>query len=170
MWKTILTFSLVLAIAPAHAKSVNKTPINTPPKTEFKYESALHNLDQKVIKLVGEEKQKTLRDLASAAVLSDYCAAVNLDHDKFKKTFDSLSAKDVKRKPAEQRDFENNLMTYFGVYVGLLVAEGTDRQAKFCALAETIQKEHRPLSRFWLAPTATPAAPTAKPAATTAKQ
>jgi hypothetical protein len=170
MWKTILTLFLVLAIAPAHAKSVNKPQVKTPPKTEFKYESALQKLDQKVIKLVGEEKQKTLRDLASAAVLSDYCAAVNLDHDKFTKTFDSLAARDAKRKPAEQRDLENNLMTYFGVYVGLLVAEGTDRQAKFCALAETIQKEHRPLSRFWLATTPTPAAPTAKPAATAVKQ
>lgn len=157
MWKTMLTLSLALAIAPAHAKSAANPPVNTPPKTEFKYEAALQKIDQKVIKLVGEEKQKTLRELASAAVLSDYCAAVNLDNDKFTKTFDALAASDAKRKPAEQRDLENNLMTYFGVYVGLLVAEGTDRQAKFCALAETIQKEQRPLSRFWLTPTATPA-------------
>lgn len=157
MWKSILALSLALAIAPVQAKPVNKTPAKALPKPELKYEPALQRLDQKVAQLIGAEKQKTLRELAAAAVLSDYCAAVDLDKDKFTRTFDALAASHGQQAPAGQRTLENNLMTYFGVYVGLLIAEGTDRQDKFCAMAETIQREKRPLSRFWLAASATPA-------------
>jgi hypothetical protein len=41
-------------------------------------------------------------------------------------------------------------MTFFGVYVGLLVAEGTDRKPEICALAQKLKEDQKPVSRFWL--------------------
>jgi hypothetical protein len=116
----------------------------------FKFASALNRIDRKVSDLMGPERQLVLRQIAEAAVLSDYCAVINLDQRKFKQEFDALVAGDPKLKPAEHRQFEAKLMTYFGVYVGLLVAEGTDRRGEFCALAEDALAAHKPISRFWL--------------------
>lgn len=159
MWKFIVALPLAMAMAPAQAKSVDGSQVRTLPEPEFKYQAALQRVDQKVAKLIGEEKQRTLRELAIAAVLSDYCAAVDLDKNKFTSTFDALAATDLKRPTAEQRTLENNLMTYFGVYVGLLIAESTDREHEFCSVAETIKREKRPLSRFWLTPSPVTSAP-----------
>lgn len=117
----------------------------------LKFEAALNKIDQKVAKLFGEDKQKALRQVAEAAVLSDYCAAVNLDQVKFKQEFAALAVDGMKRKLAEQRDYENKLSMDFGVYVGVLVAEGTDRRAEFCGFAEHALQEQRPISRFWIA-------------------
>ena len=161
MWKIILALSLSCLLSPAQAKSAKKSLVQPPPSTEFKYEPALKRVDDQLVQLVGADKQNTLRQMAEAAVLSDFCAAVDLDQAKFKKEFDAVTAGGTKRKPAEQRDLENKVMTYFGVYVGLLVAEATDRRPEVCELAQTIQKEQKPLSHYWL-PASTPAAqPTA---------
>lgn len=166
MWKFIVALSLAVLIAPVQAKPGNQTPVKPFPEPEFKYQAALERVDRKAVKLIGEEKQKTLRELAIAAVLSDYCAAVDLDKDKFTKTFDALAVSQVKLPAAEQRNLEQNLMTYFGVYVGLLIAESTDRENEFCSVAETLKREKRPLSRFWLTsvPTTPAPAPSVVPA------
>ncbi len=163
MWKLILAVSLLSVLVPVNAAHKGQSQPAAVVPLAFKFEPAFQRLDQKVAKIVGEDKQKTLRQMAEASVLSDYCAAVNLDQDKFKKAFDALSAGGAKRKPAEQRQFENQLMTYFGVYVGLLVAEGTERRPEFCALAQQLQKDQKPLSRFWLPATATAAIAPAQP-------
>ena len=159
MWKFILALSLAVVTTPLLAKPGNQTPVKPFPEPEFKYQAALQRIDQKVLKLIGEERQKTLRELAIASVLSDYCAAVDLDKDKFTKTFETLAVSPVKLSAAEQRNLEHNLMTYFGVYVGLLIAESTDRENEFCSVAETLKREKRPLSRFWLASGPTSPAP-----------
>lgn len=159
MWKFILALSLAVVTTPLLAKPGNQTPVKPFPEPEFKYQAALQRIDQKVLKLIGEERQKTLRELAIASVLSDYCAAVDLDKDKFTKTFETLAVSPVKLSAAEQRNLEHNLMTYFGVYVGLLIAESTDRENEFCSVAETLKREKRPLSRFWLASGPTNPAP-----------
>lgn len=159
MWKFIVALSLAVVIAPVQAKPGDQTPAQTFPESEFKHQVALERVDQKVIKLIGEEKQKTLRELAIAAVLSDYCAAVDLDKDRFTQTFEALAVSPVKLPAADQRNLEHNLMTYFGVYVGLLIAESNDRENEFCSVAETLKREKRPLSRFWLSSASAPPAP-----------
>lgn len=168
MWKIILALSLSCLLSPAQAKSAKKPAIQPPLSTEFKYEPSLKRVDDQLAQLVGADKQNTLRQMAVAAVLSDFCAAVDLDQAKFKKEFDAVTAGDTKRKPAEQRDLENKVMTYFGVYVGLLVAEATDRLPTVCEIAQTIQKDQKPVSRFWLPASAAPAQPA--PAAKAARQ
>ena len=150
MWKSVQALSLIAGLAPVVvvAAGSDAPPVPVPP---LKFEAALAKIDQKVAKLFGETKQKTLRQAAEAAVLSDYCAAVNLDQVKFKQEFAALTADGAKRTPAEQRNYENKLSMYYGVYVGLLVAEGTDRRAEFCGFAESALKEQKPISRFWIA-------------------
>ena len=49
------------------------------------------------------------------------------------------------------RVHDNKVAMNFGVYVGLFVAEGTDRLAEFCGIAENALKEQKPISRFWIA-------------------
>jgi hypothetical protein len=159
MWRSILALSLIAILSPAIPSAAEQPDAAPPAVPAFKFEAALNKIDQKVTTLLGADKQKTLRQIAEAAVLSDYCAAINLNQNKFKEEFAALAADGRKRPPAEQRDFDNKLMTYFGVYVGLLVAEGTDRKAAFCEVAQNAMKNQKPISRFWVATTGHPALP-----------
>ena len=165
MRKMTLLIVLALLQVPALGWAKSKkteTPAETPVLT-YRFEQQLNRLDQRVAKLLGD-KQKDLRHMAEASVLSDFCPAYQVDQDRFKRDFDSLAAPTAgkPRKPAEQRDLENKLMTYFGVYVGLLVAEGTESELEFCQLADSIRRNAGPVSRYWLAAApaqaATPAA------------
>lgn len=159
MLRIIVLFFIVLVQMPmaVNAKARPKTtaPVAPAPLVEgFRYEYQLNRVDRKAIDLVGEDKQKTLRHMAEAAVLSDFCPYLKLDQDKFRRDFDALGGAGPKRSPAQQRDFENRLMTTFGIYVGLLVAEGVESDAKFCELASSIQQRQGPVSRYWVAATA----------------
>ncbi|MCX7111244.1 MAG: hypothetical protein NTX45_14175 [Proteobacteria bacterium] len=162
MWKYLLALSLIATLAPAvtHAdKKVATKAATPPPVPTLKFEGPLNKVDGKVETLLGVDKQKILRQVAEAAVLSDYCAAIDLDQNKFKQEFDALSQDGTKRTLAEQRDLDNKVAMYFGVYVGLLVAEGTDRRGEFCTIAENALKEQKPISRFWIATSANPNPP-----------
>ena len=151
MWKYIQAVALIACLFPAFVAAADESS-RMAPVPPLKFEVALKKIDQKVAKLFGDEKQKALRQIAEAAVLSDYCAAINLDQAMFKQEFEALAMDGSKRKPADQRDHDNNkLSMYFGVYVGILVAEGTDRRAEFCGFAENALQEQRPISRFWIA-------------------
>ncbi len=150
MWKYLLALSLIATLAPAVTQADKKA--DTPPAAPtLKFEGPLNKVDSKVETLLGADKQKILRQVAEAAVLSDYCAAIDLDQNKFRQEFDALSQDGTKRTLAEQRDLDNKVAMYFGVYVGLFVAEGTDRLAEFCGIAENALKEQKPISRFWIA-------------------
>lgn len=141
--------------APAKAPS----PDSEPAVKEFRFEYQLRRVDQRAIRLIGADHQKTLRHMAEAAVLADFCPALKLDQDRFKHDFDALGAVGPKRKLDEQRAFENRLMTLFGIYVGLLVAEGAESQVEFCELADDMKHRQGPVSRYWLAePAPAPAA------------
>lgn len=153
MAKYLQVLFLVANLLPVLA-AATETDAPSVPVPSLKFDGSLRKIDQKVAKLFGEETQKTLRQVAEAAVLSDYCAAINLDQVKFKQAFQTLAVEGGKRAPDEQRTYENKLSMYFGVYVGLLVAEGADRRAEFCGLAENALKEQRPISRFWIATSA----------------
>ncbi len=158
MWKSVTALALLIGLMPAAAVAAEEAPGAAP---SLKFEPALGKLDRKVAKLMGEESQQALRLMAEAAVLSDYCAAVNLDQRRFKQEFDALAVGTgaEKRPMAEQRKFENLLSMYFGVYVGILVAEGTDRRGEFCGFAEQALKDQRPISRFWLTTSAVASTP-----------
>jgi hypothetical protein len=167
MRKMTLLIALALLQAPAMGWAKSKktaAPAETPVLT-YRFEEQLGRVDHRVAKLLGD-KQKDLRHMAEASVLADFCPAYQVDRERFKRDFDGLAAPVAgkPRKPVEQRDFENQLMTYFGVYVGLLVAEGAESHIEFCQLADSIRKNAGPVSRYWLAaapaPAVTPAAQT----------
>ena len=167
MRKMTLLIALALLQVPALGWTKSKkteTPAETPVLT-YRFEQQLSRVDHRVSKLLGD-KQKDLRHMAEASVLADFCPAYQVDQERFKRDFDGLAAPSAgkPRKPAEQRDFENKLMTYFGVYVGLLVAEGAESQIEFCQLADSIRKNAGPVSRYWLAAAPTPAATPIAPA------
>ena len=159
MWKYFLALCLIATLAPSVTRADTKAakPPIAPPT--LKFEGALTKVDQKVENLLGVDKQKVLRQAAEAAVLSDYCAAIDLDQNTFKQEFDALSDDGIKRKLADQRDLDTTVAMYFGVYVGVLVAEGTDRIAEFCGFAENALKEQKPISRFWIATNTSPTPP-----------
>ncbi len=162
MWKYFLALSLIATLAPSvtHADKKAATKAATPPPVPtLKFEAQLNKLDSKVTALLGEEKQKVIRQAAEAAVLSDFCVAIDLDQNKFKEEFAKLSADGIKRTLAEQRDLENKVAMNFGVYVGLFVAEGSDRKGEFCILAENALKDQKPISRFWIATNNSPNPP-----------
>jgi len=173
MRKMTLLFALAALQVPAIGwgkPEKTQTPAE-PPVLTYRFEQQLTRLDQRVAKLLGD-KQKDLRHMAEATVLSDFCPMVTVDKDKFKKDFDGLATSSIKRKPADQRDIENKLMTYFGVYVGLLIAEGVESDVEFCELASQIKKNQGPVSHYWLADApaaaatpATTATPVSSPAA-----
>lgn len=177
MLKKMLFCSLLVALMPlaTHAAKLTQSGVAAQPKAPanmpetFKFDPQLQQLDTKVARLVGPESQKALRLMAEAAVLADYCATMNLDQAKFKRDFDALSGQGTKRTPVDQRKLENNLMTYFGVYVGLLIAEASESQVGMCDLGQYLQQSQRPVSQYWLpvaanAPSA-PAAPAGEPKA-----
>ena len=150
MYKYFLAFPLIIAALAPSVACADKAAV-PPTALTLKFEKALNKVDKKVETLLGADKQKVMRQSAEAAVLSDYCAAINLDQNKFKEAFSALSEDGAKRTAAEQRDMDNKVSMYFGVYVGLLVAEGTDRRGEFCVIAEDALKEQKPISRFWIA-------------------
>lgn len=162
-----LAFTQLVPATWAASKKEIKQGSAIQPIERYRFEDQLGRVDHRVIKLVGEEKQQSLRHMAEATVLSDFCPMVQVDKDRFQKDFDGLATSSTPRKPADQRDLENKLMTYFGVYVGLLVAEGTESDMEFCELAGKIQKNQGPVSRYWVAPASkeTPAATAITPAA-----
>ena len=165
MWKPIFALTLIAALCPALAGAAGKAaadkaaaekpPLPVPP---LRFEPQLGKIDAKAAKLFGEDKQKALRLMAEAAVLSDYCADINLNQDKFQQEFDAMASDGAKRTWAEQKDYLTKLSMYYGAYVGVLVAEGADRRAEFCGVAEEALKDQRPISRFWIATAREPAA------------
>ncbi|NBS17368.1 MAG: hypothetical protein EBS79_10805 [Gammaproteobacteria bacterium] len=86
MWKKILLLSLTsLLVSEAPLSKETKTE-ERPVNVELRFEPSLHRVDEKVSKLIGEAQQQTLRQLAEAAVISDFCSTVNLDQNAFKKS------------------------------------------------------------------------------------
>ena len=156
MWRIVLALSLIVALAPAGARAEKSSSAPVAATPLFKFAPALKKLDQRVTAELGVGQQQALRELAEAAVLADFCGFITLDKDQFKKEFGVLAARFSKRKPDERRDYENKQMTYFGVYVGLLIAEATDRRPEFCQIARRIEEKQCPLSRFWVASSSKP--------------
>lgn len=167
MSRIILLLFLALSQIPLGVTAPAKAtppPAPEPEVKEFRFEYQLRRVDLRAIRLMGADHQKTLRHMAEAAVLSDFCPAVKLNQDRFKQDFDVLGVAGPRRQPEEQRAFENRLMTLFGVYVGLLVAEGAESQVEFCELADGIRKRQGPVSRYWMAESApAPAATSGQP-------
>jgi hypothetical protein len=110
---------------------------------------AWDNVSNKLIDFVGEQKQKLITNLAFAAVAADLCEGLALDKEKFKAEFDSFNDADYKAlSPADKAEFGPKLMTFFGVYVGLLTAEGILEKPAFCGYAVDMQAKGKEEGKY----------------------
>ncbi|PPD29937.1 MAG: hypothetical protein CTY19_16625 [Methylomonas sp.] len=108
-------------------------------------------VSDKIVDFVGEDKQKLLANLAYAAVASDLCQDLKLDKIKFQKAFDGgFAEKNQSTMPAaELAAFGQKVSMYFGVYVGLLTADGMLERDSFCDAAYQAVAKNEDV--FWLA-------------------
>ena len=58
--------------------------------------------------------------------------------------------------PAEQVQYEKDLTGYYGVYVGLIVAESLQNTALFCKEVEAVKNMKGGHDRYWSAVSLTP--------------
>lgn len=118
-----------------------------------KLDPAWVEMESKVIKLVGKDKQRQMVDLAYATVAADKCQGLNIDGKMINQEFEVLSADTQKhRNPDEQRQFEIDLSVAFGIYVGLVLAEGLEDIPAFCQEVASVKARNGGPSRFWSAP------------------
>lgn len=111
---------------------------------------AWDRVSNRLIDFAGENKQKLLSDLAFAAVSSSQCGGLELDKDKFKSAFDSLNDADYKAlSPEAQSEYGPKIMSYYGIYVGLLLSEGLLEKEAFCGYAMAQQAKGE--GAYWIA-------------------
>jgi hypothetical protein len=109
---------------------------------------AWDSVSERLIDFAGEKKQKLLADLAFAAAAAEQCDGLTLDRDKFKNAFDSLNDADYKAlSPVDKEQYGPKLMTFYGVYVGLITAEALLEQKAFCSYA--INQQIIGVGQYW---------------------
>lgn len=141
-----ITFLSLLLTSPLlHAEDAESTS-----PTWQQIDPAWSGVSRKVIDLVGEERQKVLADLSYAAVAGDICDNLSLDKAKFQTTFDStFNATNLSSPTTEQiSDYGQKVAMFFGVYVGLLTADGLLERNNFCDAAQQMHANGE--GRYWL--------------------
>ena len=111
-----------------------------------KLNPSYQRLSKKTVEFVGEENQKLLANLAYAAVVSNTCPGYPLKQDKFSAAFDAFKNTRKKGTAGDVQNFGAQLMTYYGVYVGLLSAEAA-LEPEFCGSAQ--ERLNSPEGQFW---------------------
>lgn len=149
--KLILAMGLLLALPPlpSLAAKSDSTKADTTSPAWDKLAPAWDKVSDKLIDFAGEKKQKLIADLAFAAVAGEICDGLTLDKDKFKSDFDSFDDADYKAlAPADKAQYGPKLMTYYGVYVGLLTAEASLETQDFCAYSQDLQAKGE--GKYWI--------------------
>jgi hypothetical protein len=115
-----------------------------------KLDPAWKGMEKRVIALVGQQGQRQLLDMAYAQVAVDACPGLALNGKTIDETFGSLLA--AKRKDAaEYRHFENKVMTEFGTYTGLVLAESFIDKPAFCQAVAGIKSKPVGPGKYWTA-------------------
>lgn len=149
LYKTFLSATIGLSLLPAAVLAETATAAPN------KLDPAWVEMEHKVIKLAGKDKQRQMLDLAYATVAADKCQGVNVDGKMINQEFEVLSADTQKhRNPDEQRQFEIDLSVAFGAYVGLVLAEGVQDIPAFCREVDSVKARNGGPNRFWSAPPA----------------
>ena len=113
-----------------------------------KLDPAWQEMERRVTGLIGPTHQKTLLDMAYAQVAVDACPGLALNSKAYEDSFGAMVA-GPKKDAAEQRRFENTLMTDFGVYTGLIVAESFIDKPGFCKAVDGIKARNGGPAKFW---------------------
>jgi len=113
-----------------------------------KLDPAWKSMEARVTHLVGKSGQRTLLDMAFAQVAVDACRGLAINPKAYEESFARLSSDKIKD-AGEHRRFEQALMTDFGVYTGLVVAESFLDKSGFCQSVENIKNNNGGPARFW---------------------
>lgn len=114
-----------------------------------KLDPAWAEVEKKTVKLLGQQGQRQLVDMAYAEIATDACPRLELNQKAMSEGFDRLSA--GKKTPAEDPSYERNLMTYFGVYTGLILSESFIDKESFCQQVEGVKQRKGGPTQFWTA-------------------
>jgi hypothetical protein len=144
--KWVMTLGLLAALEPSGAWAAKYS--QAAPVWD-KLTPAWDSVSERLIGFAGEKKQKLLADLAFAAAAAEQCDGLELDKDKFKGAFDSLDDAEYKAlAPADKEQYGPKLMTFFGIYVGLITAEALLEQKAFCTYA--INQQIIGAGKYWM--------------------
>ncbi len=113
-----------------------------------KLDPAWKAMEARVTQLVGQSGQRTLLDMAFAQVAVDACPGLAINSKAYDEAFARLS-KARKNDAAKPLRFERALMTDFGVYTGLVVAESFLDKPGFCKGVEKIKARKNGPAQFW---------------------
>jgi hypothetical protein len=104
----------------------------------------------KVVKLVGEERQRRMIDLAYAAVAANICGGLALKGDDFKEAFAVFEddAFRAMREP-DRKQHEQHLLIHYGTFTGLLTAEALLTRDEFCAQAMALRGSGTGAAAYW---------------------
>jgi hypothetical protein len=138
MKKTAIAM-LFVASAPAVAADVDLIK---------KLDPAWKSMEARVSQLVGKSGQRTLLDMAFAQVAVDACPGLAINSKAYDDAFTRLS-KGKTNDAGEHRRFEQALMTDFGVYTGLVVAESFLDKPGFCRSVEKVKAHKAGPTQFW---------------------
>lgn len=139
--KNIIMTLLLAATPPAFAADADVIT---------KLDPAWQEMERRVTGLVGPTHQKTLLDMAYAQVAVDACPGLGLNNKAFDDAFNLMTGS-ARKDAVEQRRFENSLMTDFGVYTGLIVAESFIDKPGFCKAVDGIKARNGGPAKFWTA-------------------
>ena len=109
---------------------------------------AWKEMEARVTRLLGQTGQRQLLDMAYAQVAVDACPGLKLKEKAYDEGFSRLAG-GVKREPAAQRKFENEMMADFGVYTGLVLAESFLDKPAFCQGVAKLKEKGTGPDRFW---------------------
>ena len=113
-----------------------------------KLDPAWAELERKTIKLLGQEGQRQVVDMAYAEIASDACGGLVLNPKAMTEGFDHLAEAGNKATGGRQ-SFERGMMAYFGVYTGLILAESFLDKNSFCEGVERVRQRSGGPSKFW---------------------
>lgn len=115
-----------------------------------KLDPAWKSMEARVTKLVGQTGQRNLVDMAFAQVAVDACPGLAINAKGYRDAFAGL-IKGKTKNAAEHRRFEQALMTDFGVYTGLILAESFIDKPGFCRSVDKVKASKAGPTRFWRA-------------------
>jgi len=115
-----------------------------------KLDPAWKSMESRVKRLVGLSGQRTLLDMAFAQVAVDACPDLAINAKGYRDAFAGL-IKGKTQNAAEHRRFEHALMTDFGVYTGLILAESFIDKPAFCRSVDKVKAGKSGPTRFWTA-------------------
>ena len=116
-----------------------------------KLDPAWTEVEKKAVQALGQPVQRQLVDMAYAEIATDACPGIVLSKTAMTGGFDQISASSGKTNAVEKQTFDRNMMAFFGVYTGLILAESFIDKEAFCAGVDGVKQRKSGPTKFWTA-------------------